>query len=40
MASSEDAVINALKDAFTHHVPVIIGPIPYFGVEPIDQIGG
>jgi len=38
--TSEDGAIGALKDAFAHHVPVIIGPPPYFGVEPIDQIGG
>jgi hypothetical protein len=38
--TSEDSVINALKGAFTNHVPVIIDPPPYFGVEPIDQIGG
>ena len=38
--TSEDGVINAVKGAFTHHVPVIIDPTPYFGVEPTDQIGG
>ena len=37
--TSEDSVINAVKGAFTHHVPVIIDPTPYFGVEPTDQIG-
>ena len=36
----EDGVIHASKDAFTHHVPVIIGPTSDFGVEPINQIGG
>ena len=35
-----DGAINTCKDTFAHHVPVIIGPAPYFGVEPIDQIGG
>ena len=37
--TSEDGVINVAKGAFTHHVPVIIDPTPYFGVEPTDQIG-
>jgi hypothetical protein len=37
--TSEDDVINAVKGAFTHHVPVIIDPTPYFGVEPINQSG-
>jgi hypothetical protein len=38
--TGEDGVINACKDAFAHHVPMIVCPAPYFGVEPIDQIGG
>ncbi len=38
--TNEDSVVNARKDAFTHHVPMIIGPTSYFGVEPMDQIGG
>ena len=33
-------MIHAIKRAFTHYVPVIIGPAPYFGVEFINQIGG
>ena len=37
--TNEDGVVNAGKDAFTHHVPMIIGPTSYFGVEPTDQIG-
>ena len=38
--TNEDGAINACKDAFTHHVPVIVGPTSYFRVEPINQIGG
>ena len=38
--TNEDGVVNAGKDAFTHHVPMIIGPTSYFGVEPTNQIGG
>ena len=38
--TNEDGVVDARKDAFTHDVPMIIGPTPYFGVEPTDQIGG
>ena len=38
--TNEDGVVNAGKDAFTHHVPMIVGPTSYFGVEPTDQIGG
>jgi hypothetical protein len=38
--TNEDGVVNAGKDAFTHHVPMIIGPNSYFGVEPTNQIGG
>ncbi len=30
--TSEDGVVDALKNAFAHHVPVIVGPAPYFGV--------
>jgi len=37
--TDEDNVVNALKDAFTHDVPVIVGPAPYFGVQPINQFG-
>ena len=37
--TDEDSVVNALKDTFTHDVPVIVGPSPYFGVQPIDQFG-
>ena len=37
--TNEDGFVNAGKDAFTHHVPMIIGPTSYFGVEPTDQIG-
>src|SRR5207249_12106916 len=36
----EDGVVNALKDSFADHVPVIVGPAPYFGIQPIDQLGG
>jgi len=36
----EDVVINAAKRAFTHRVPMIVGPTPDFGVEFMDQIGG
>src|SRR6266853_4700684 len=36
----EDGVIHAMKNAFTHYMPVIVSPTPYFGVEPINQIGG
>lgn len=28
----EDSVVNALENAFADHVPVIVGPTPYFGV--------
>ena len=28
----EDSVVNALENAFTHAVPVIVGPAPYFGI--------
>jgi hypothetical protein len=38
--TNEDGVVNAGKDAFTHHMPMIIGPTSYFGVEPTNQIGG
>jgi len=33
-------VINADVRALTHHVPMIIGPAPDFGVEFMDHIGG
>ncbi len=33
-------VINADERALTHHVPMIVGPAPDFGVELMDQIGG
>ena len=33
-------VIHAGKRAGTHHVPMIVGPTPDFGVEVTDQIGG
>ena len=36
----EDVVIHASKDAFTHHVPMIVRPTANLGVELIDQIGG
>jgi hypothetical protein len=36
----EDVVIHAGKRACTHHVPMIVGPTPDFGVELMDQIGG
>ena len=35
-----DVVIHASKDAFTHHVPMIVRPTANLGVELIDQIGG
>ncbi len=36
----EDVVIHAGKRACTHHVPMIVGPTPNFGVEFTNQIGG
>ena len=36
----EDGVVHAMKNVFTHHVPVIVGPAPYFGVKPINQNSG
>jgi hypothetical protein len=36
----EDFVVNASERALTHHVPMIVGPAPNFGVELMDQIGG
>ena len=33
-------VIHTGKRACTHHVPMIVGPTPDFGVEFTDQIGG
>jgi hypothetical protein len=38
--TNEDSVVNACKNAFAHHVSMIVGPTSYFGVEPMDQIGG
>jgi len=35
----DDGGVHALKDSFTHHMPVIVGPTPYFGIQPIDQLG-
>jgi len=37
--TDEDSVVNALKDAFTHDVPMIVGPALYFGVQPINRFG-
>ena len=37
--ADEDGVVDALENALTHEVPVIIGPTPYFGVQPINQAG-
>src|SRR6267143_2669926 len=36
----EEGVIDASERAFAHHVPMIVRPTAYFGVELIDQIGG
>ena len=36
----EDMVINADERVLTHHVPMIVGPTPDFGVELMNQIGG
>ena len=36
----EDVVIHTGKRACTHHVPMIVGPTPDYGVEFTDQIGG
>ena len=36
----EDSVIHAGERAFAHHVPMIIGPTSYLGVEFLDQSGG
>ena len=36
----EDVAIHAFKRAFTHHVPMIVGPTANLRVELIDQIGG
>jgi len=36
--TDEDGVVNALENALTHHVPMIIGPTPYFGVQPVNQL--
>ena len=36
----ENVVIHASERPCTHHVPMIVGPTPNFGVEYTDQIGG
>jgi hypothetical protein len=36
----EDVEVHASERACTHHVPMIVGPTPNFGVEFTDQIGG
>ena len=36
----EDCVINAIKHAFAHRVPMIVCPTSYLGVEFLNQIGG
>ena len=33
-------MIHAIERAFTHYMPVVICPAPYFGAEFINQIGG
>jgi len=38
--TGEDGMIDACERAFTHHVPVIVGPTADHRVERIDQIGG
>jgi hypothetical protein len=30
--TDEDGAVDALKDAFAHRVPVIVGPTPDFGI--------
>ncbi len=35
----EEGVIDASERAFTHHMPMIVGPTANLGVELIDQIG-
>ena len=37
--TNEDGIVDAFENALTHDVPVIIGPTPYFGVQPINQLG-
>jgi hypothetical protein len=29
-----------LKDSLAYHVPMIVGPTSYFGIEHVNQIGG
>ena len=36
----EDRVIHTVERPFTHYMPMVICPAPYFGVEFINQIGG
>jgi len=36
----EDSVIHAGERLFAHHVPMIIGPTSYLGVEFLNQSGG
>ena len=36
----EDSVIHTGERAFAHHVPMIVGPTSYLGVEFLDQSGG
>jgi hypothetical protein len=38
--TSEDDAVNTFKHPFTDYVPVIVGPTPYFGIQPINQLGG
>ena len=33
-------MIRAIKRALAHHMPMIVGPTPDFGVEFADQVGG
>src|SRR5215470_5990547 len=33
-------MIRAVKRALAHHMPMIVGPTPDFGVEFVDDIGG
>ena len=33
-------MIRAIKRALAHHMPMIVGPTPDFGVEFVDQVGG
>jgi hypothetical protein len=34
--TTEDSMVKAMESAFTHYMPVIVGPTPYFGIQPID----